>query len=155
VWQTRILVEYARNVAGITDAQHAEYDPPAGSLLITPVACPVPERAAGAPALSGTLTVRLLPDSLIGRVLGQSVIAEAYSCSYELNPDFQDALVAHGLRITAVDDTGAVRAVELPDRRFFVATLFQPQRASREGRPHALIAAFIEAAAHRPITAGS
>ena len=109
----------------------------------------MPDRAAGAPALSGTLMVTLAPDSLIGRVLRQSVIAEAYTCNYELNPDFRDALVACGLRVAAVDDAGTVRAVELPDHRFFVATLFQPQRASTEGRPHPLITAFIQAAAHR------
>lgn len=46
------VVEYARSVATIADAVHAENDPPTGSLLITPVACPVPERAPDAPALS-------------------------------------------------------------------------------------------------------
>jgi CTP synthase (UTP-ammonia lyase) len=117
------------------------------------VACPVPDRAAGAPALSGALTVTPAPGSLISRVLGQRAVAEAYTCNYELNPDFRDALVACGLRVAAVDEAGTVRAVELPDRRFFVATLFQPQRASTEGRPHPLITAFIEEAARRPATA--
>lgn len=65
-----------------------------------------------------------MPDSLAGRVLGQSAIGEAYTCNCERNSDFQDALVACGLRVAALDEAGTVRAVELPDRRFFVATLF-------------------------------
>lgn len=136
-------MEYARNVAGISDAQHAEYDPPGGTLLVTPVSCPVPDRVEGAAALSGNLTIRLTPDSLIRRILGKPTIEEAYTCNYELNPDFQDVLAAHGLRIAATDDVGAVRAVELPDRRFFVATLFQPPLSSSEERPHPLITAFL------------
>lgn len=111
------------------------------------MACPVPDRAAGVPALSGTLAVRLTPNSLIGRILGEPVITELYTCNYELNPDLQDQLVSKGLCIAGVDETGAVRAVELPDHRFFVATFFLPQHKSTAERPHPLITAFLQAAA--------
>lgn len=139
-------MEYARNVAGIPDAHHAEYDPPNGTLIITPVACPVPDRAKGATALSGKLRMTLTPGSLIHRVVGTPAIEEAYTCNYELNPDFRDVLVTAGLRVGAADAGGTVRAVELSDRRFFVATLFQPQLSSLAERPHPLIAAYLRAA---------
>ncbi len=106
----------------------------------------MPDRAAGATRLSGTLTVTLAPGSLLGRIYRQRTIAEAYNCNYGLNPIFRARLVAAGLRITGVDDAGDVRAVELPAHRFFVATLFQPQGSSAAGRPHPLITAYLEAA---------
>lgn len=76
----------------------------------------------------------------------REVIAEAYTCNYELDPAFQAALTAKGLRVAGVDAAGAVRAVELSDHPFFMATLYQPQRASAEGRPHPLITAYLRAA---------
>lgn len=134
-------------MAGITDAQHGEYAPAQGTVIITRVACPVPNRAPNAPALSGMIEVNLAQDSRIGRIAGREQIDEAYTCNYELAPAFQTALTAKGLRITGTDATGTVRAIELPEHRFFIATLYQPQLASQEGRPHPLITAFLEAAA--------
>jgi CTP synthase (UTP-ammonia lyase) len=133
-------------VAGIADAQHTEYGPSPGTALITPVACPLPDRPEGAPALSGTLTINLVPDSLLARILGRPAVTEVYTCNYELNPDFRARLVAAGLRVGAVDALGAVRAIELPDHPFYLATLFQPQRSSRAGQPHPLITAYLRAA---------
>jgi CTP synthase (UTP-ammonia lyase) len=74
------------------------------------------------------------------------MIDEAYTCSYELNPAFEATLTACGLRIAGRDETGAVRAVELPEHPFYVATLYQPQQASTADRPHPLITAFLQAA---------
>jgi CTP synthase (UTP-ammonia lyase) len=56
-------------------------------------------------------------------------------------PDF----TAAGLRLTAFDDNGELRAIELPGPRFFIATLFQPQLSSTEAHPHALIVAYLRA----------
>ncbi len=94
------------------------------------------------------LDVVIVPDSRLGRIVGREVIAEAYTCSYELNPAFQAALTAKGLRVVGVDTAGAMRAVELPNHPFFIATLYQPQRMSAEGRPHPLIVAYLRAALH-------
>lgn len=58
-------------------------------------------------------------------------------------PDF----TAAGLQLTAFDDNGELRAIELPGDRFFMATLFQPQLSSTEARPHPLIVAYLNASA--------
>ena len=131
------------------DAAHTEYGKGDGTPLITPVSCPVPDRAEGPPRLTGTLRVRLEEDSLIGRIYGQRTVEEAYNCSYELNPAFQASLTGAGLRIAGTDEAGAVRAVELPRHPFFIATLFQPQRSSTPDRPHPLIRAYLEAVVRR------
>jgi len=55
--------------------------------------------------------------------------------------------VAGPLRESARDDTGDLRAVELDDHPFFVATLFQPERAALRGQPAPLVNAFLAACA--------
>jgi CTP synthase (UTP-ammonia lyase) len=100
--------------------------------------------------LSGRLPLNLAPDSQLARIFGRPTASEAHTCSFELNPDLREQLVATGLRVAAVDALGAVRAVELPDRRFFVATLFLPQYSSSARHPHPLIAAYLRAARKRP-----
>ena len=112
-----------------------------------PVACAVPNRAEGAPSLSGRLTVRLVPGSRIAGIMRRTEIEEQFFCSYELNPEFQTAIDAAGLRVTGVAENGAARVVELPDHRFFLATAFLPQLASTTAQPHPLIIAFLNAAA--------
>jgi CTP synthase (UTP-ammonia lyase) len=52
----------------------------------------------------------------------------------------------HGLRLVGRGENGEVRVVELPDRQFFLATLFLPQHRSTAGEPHPIITAFLNAA---------
>jgi CTP synthase (UTP-ammonia lyase) len=132
------IVEFARNMLGWRDADHAETSPGAARAVITPLACALVE---------ATDTVRLRPGSRIAAAYGALQAVEGYHCRYGLNAQFQHALLAGPLRATAHDDSGEVRAVELDDHRFFVATLFQPERAALQGRPAPLIAAFVRAAA--------
>lgn len=138
-------MEYARNVLGISDAAHAEYDPNAPTPVIALASCPVAQPAEGTPRLSGKLKIRVSPGSLAFRIYRRQEAQEPFSCSYELNPAFKARIEAGGLRIVGVGQNGEARIVELPGHRFFVATLFQPQLASTEGRPHPLITAYLEA----------
>jgi CTP synthase (UTP-ammonia lyase) len=134
---------------GLRNAEHAEYDPDAATLLIAPVSCPVPGRPEGAPRLSGAQPICLRPGSLVSRIYRQLEIDEEFFCNYELNPAFQDELQAAGLQLVGVDENGLARVVELDGHPFFVATLFLPQLASSEDRPHPLIAAYLDAVAAR------
>ncbi|MHB8576426.1 MAG: CTP synthase [Dehalococcoidia bacterium] len=139
------MIEYARNVAGTLDAGHAEYDPRTPNPLVMPVACPVPDRAAGDPGLSGRLRIAVEPYSLAGRTLGRAEIEEGFFCNYELNPDAEQALTDAGLVVSGRGDRGEVRIVELPDHRWFLASLFLPQHSSTVAEPHPLILAFLQA----------
>lgn len=132
------VVEYARNVLGWGDADHAETAPDAARAVIAPLAC----------ALIETMgPVRLFPGTRIAAAYGATETREGYRCRYGLNPEFQAALVAGPLRAAADDATGEVRAVELDGHPFFVATLFQPERAALTGRTPPLVAAFARACA--------
>jgi CTP synthase (UTP-ammonia lyase) len=135
-------------VLGLADAAHAEYGPvDAAPLVIVPVACAVPDRAPGAPSLSGRLKIQLAPGSRVSRIIGQDAVEEEFFCSYELNPDFQQQLDATGLRVSGVAETGEARVVEISAHPFFLATAFLPQLASAPGKPHPLLVAFLQAAA--------
>jgi CTP synthase (UTP-ammonia lyase) len=130
------IVEFARDVCGLADADHAETRPDGGTLVISGLACSL---RAG--------RVRLAEGARLREVYGAAEIAEEYQCSYGLNPAYQRVLEEHGMRFTAFDPDGAVRAMELPGHPFFVGTLFQPERAALRNVTPPLVAAFVRAAA--------
>jgi CTP synthase (UTP-ammonia lyase) len=131
------LLEYARDVCGMTTAQHGENAPSSEDLLIVPLACSLAGHEAA---------VRVEPDSLAGRALGTTRTVERYFCAYGLDPARLDALRAGGIRFTGWDDEDDVRVAELPGHPFFLATLFQPELAPD---PHPIVRAFAAAASSR------
>lgn len=135
-----MVIEYARNVLDIQDAQHAEYDPYASQLFVTPLSCSLAGR---------TMTIHLTPGSKVGDLYGRPDVQEQYYCDFGLNPDHQDDLHHAGFRVVGTDQDGEARVLELPDHPFYVATLFVPQLNSQPQRPHPLVVALLEAAAER------
>lgn len=134
------LLEYARNILGLKDADHAESNPNAAVLLITPLACALVERSG---------RILLEKGSRLETIYGAYEIEEAYHCSYGLNPQFESHLSSTALRISGRDRDGEVRAVELETHPFFIGTLFQPERAALKGEAHPLVNAFIASAVAR------
>jgi len=131
-----VLVEHARNLAGIADAAHAEYGP-GGTPVITLLECSLQDQE---------ITVELVPGSLLAKLYGTERAVEHTTCSYGLSPDLQHIAAEHGLRVAATDATGEVRAIERIDHRFFVGTLYQPQLRSAPGAPHPVFVGLLEAA---------
>lgn len=131
-----MLVEHARNLAGIADASHAEYGP-AGRPVISLLACSLQDQ---------TIDVELTPGSLLSRLYGRPRAVERTTCSYGLAPDFQHIAGEHGMRTAATDDTGEVRAVERVDHPFFVGTLYQPQLTTAPGGAHPVFTGLLRAA---------
>ncbi|HEX9106072.1 MAG TPA: hypothetical protein VF832_02560 [Longimicrobiales bacterium] len=135
------VLEYARDVAGVAGAAHEETSPSATALVVNRLSCSLVERVA---------LVHFVPGSRIARAYGRFFATEGYNCNFGLNAEFRGLLERAGLVVSAVDDDGDVRAIEIPDHPFFVATLFQPERSALASRrPHPLIAAFVEAARRR------
>lgn len=143
------LIECARNVLGIRDATTAEEDPKAKNIVVYAVSCAVPNRAAGAPKLSGVVPeIRLRPGSYLASYYGgKEVIEEEFFCNYEVNPEFEWMAMEAGFPVVARGENGECRAIESPSHQFFVATLFQPQLSSRADEPHPLVVAFVQAVA--------
>ena len=142
------LIECARNVLGITDADSAENNSGSKNIIIYPVACAVPNRVKGKPKLSGPIPeIRLRPGSYLQSYYSQDTVAEEFFCNFEVNPDYEWAAMEAGFPVVARGQQGEIRAIESPTHRFYIATLFQPQLSSQPGKPHPLVLAFVQAAA--------
>ena len=140
------LIECARNVLGIKDADSAENNPKAEAIIISPADCRVPGKG-DRPKLFGPVPgIRISPGSRLHRFYGKDVVSEEFYCSYVVNPQFEGGIVDAGFAIAARDERGEIRAVESPAHRFFLATLFQPQLSSRPNQPHPVIVEFLRAA---------
>src|SRR5438067_1294023 len=108
------------------------------AVRIAPLACPLVE---------ATGTIRLAPGSKLHRAYGTDAITEGYRCRFGLNPAFEGLFAGSPLAVVGRDDGGEVRAVELAGHPFFVATLFQPERAALRGTSAPPVDAFVAAAA--------
>jgi CTP synthase (UTP-ammonia lyase) len=130
------IIEYARSVMGHGAADHAESNPQAQELLITPLNCSL---------VGQTGTVRLLPGSRAAFIYGCEQATERYHCNFGVNPEWQDRIGGGTLRITGSDAEGSARVIELVDHPFFMGTLFQPELNPIQ--PHPIILAFARATA--------
>jgi CTP synthase (UTP-ammonia lyase) len=136
-----VVLEYARNVLGFADARHAEYDPDASVLFVSKLECSL---------VGQTMSVRLDPGSRAADFYGATETNERYYCNFGLNPEHQDELDEGGLRVVGSDQDGEARVLELPEHRFFIATLFVPQTSSSADEPHPLISAYVAESAGVP-----
>ena len=132
------LIEYARNVLGLTDADHAESNPKAAVLLVAPLSCSlVGEKG----------TIKLKEGSRIHHIYGKDEVVEQYHCNYGFNPHYESLLESGDIKVTGIDNAGEIRVIELTNHPFFIATLFQPELSALSGVAHPLISAYVEAAA--------
>ena len=141
------LIECARNVLGIKDADTAENNSGSKNIVIYPVACAVPDRAEDAPKLSGAIPeIRLRPGSYLQSFYMKDTVVEEFFCNFEVNPDYEWAAMEAGFPVVARGPQGEIRAIESPTHLFYIATLFQPQLSSKPKKPHPLVLAFMQAA---------
>ncbi len=137
-----VILEYARNVLGFADAQHAEYDPNASRLFIARLDCSLVGRS---------LPISLHADSLAARIYGSTNFVEQYYCQFGVNPEFVGLFASGPLRVVGSDPEGEIRVVELANHPFFVATLFLPQLRSSATQPHPLVTGFVSVASSRQL----
>lgn len=133
-----MVIEFARNVLEIRDAEHAEYDPYASKLVVNPLTCD----------LKGSLLeIEILSlNSKTFRAYGTTKIHEKYYCNFGLNPEYQDEINDKGFEIVGSDNHKEARILELTNHKFFIATLFVPQDNCSKEKPHKLILEFLKSA---------
>jgi CTP synthase (UTP-ammonia lyase) len=132
-----LVLEVARNVAGFADAAHAEYDPDASRLFVHELACSL---------VGETMSVTVRPGTLAAGLYPVQTVQERYYCRFGLDPAHVGVLEDAGMVVSGVDQDGEPRIVEIPDRRFCLATLFVPQTSSTPEAPHPIVAGFVAAA---------
>jgi len=147
-WAT---VEYARNVAGLADADSTECNPDAAAKVIYKLRDLLGVDDLGGTMRLGSYACELAPGSLAQTLYGVPVIHERHRHRYEFNCVYERTLVEHGLRISGRSPDGKfVEIAELPGHPWYLAVQFHPEFKSKPTRPHPLFAGFVRASyAHK------
>ncbi|HEX5861676.1 MAG TPA: CTP synthase [Nocardioides sp.] len=151
-----MVIEYARNVAGLEKAASTEFDPDCPE----PVIATMEEQKSyvdGAGDLGGTMRLGLYPASLaagsvVREAYGEAEISERHRHRYEVNNTYREQLQAAGMVFSGTNpDLGLVEFVELPREvhPYYVSTQAHPELRSRPTRPHPLFSGLIGAAIDR------
>ena len=148
-----MVIEAARNLAGIPDANSSEFAPETTAPVISTMA---DQRAAvsgqedmGATMRLGLYRAKLEPGSLVAKTYGALEVSERHRHRYEVNNDYKTQLAAAGLVFSGVfPERDLVEFVELPAEvhPYYVGTQAHPEFRSRPTRPHPLFAGLIAAA---------
>ena len=150
-----MVIEYARNVAGIADASSTEFDETTSSPVIATMAEQVDIIDGG--NLGGTMrlgayTAHLADGSLAARLYGDTEISERHRHRYEVNNRYRQQLADAGLVFSGTSpDDQLVEFVELPqdEHPFYIATQAHPELKSRPNRAHPLFAGLVAASLER------
>jgi CTP synthase len=140
-------VEYARDVAGLKQADTTECDPQAPHRVIYKL-----RELLGVDEMGGTMRLgawpcKLEPGSFAAKAYGKLEISERHRHRYEFNRDYEKTLTNAGLRITGrTPDENYVEIIEAPEHPWFLGCQFHPEFKSKPLEPHPLFAAFIGAA---------
>jgi CTP synthase len=151
-----MVIEYARNVAGLEKADSTEFDPDCPE----PVIATMEEQKSyveGAGDLGGTMrlglySAELAVGSIVRQAYGDARIAERHRHRYEVNNNYREQLARSGLVFSGTNpDLGLVEFVELPREvhPYYVSTQAHPELRSRPTRPHPLFASLVGAAIER------
>ncbi len=139
-------VEYARNVAGLADADSTECNPDTPTKVIYKLRDLLGVDELGGTMRLGSYACELTPGSLAHRLYGAELIHERHRHRYEFNCLYERALVEGGLRISGRSPDGKfVEIAELPGHPWYLAVQFHPEFKSKPLRPHPLFAGFVEA----------
>ena len=137
-----MIIEYARNVCAIHNADHQETNPDAPEPVISELACSLVQQ-------EEHLTV-MNTDSILFNILKKETFTGKYFCSYGINERYLPVLTSGGLKTTAVSPNGQVRSFEIDDHPFYLGTLFQPALTSSIDHPDPLIVEFVRRSVDRP-----
>ncbi len=141
------VIEYARNVCGLVDANSTEFEQNTPYPVIYKLRDLLGVDTIGGTMRLGAYTANLAENSRAHRVYDAAVISERHRHRYEFNRTFEKTLTENGLIISGVSpDKNFVEIVELADHPWFLACQFHPEFKSRPLEPHPLFASFVGAA---------
>jgi CTP synthase len=141
------VIEYARNVCGIEDANSGEFDEQALNKVIDFMPDQYSTIAKGGTLRLGSYPCKIVPGTMMDKCYKVENINERHRHRYEFNNDYRKVLVENGLKISGTSpDDRIVETIEIPANRFFVGVQFHPEFKSRPNKPHPLFYGFIDAA---------
>ncbi len=140
------VIEFARHVAGLSDANSGEFDELCRHKVIDFMPGQSSKIDKGGTLRLGGYPCRITPDSTLARCYGAELIQERHRHRYEFNNDYRAVLTAAGLTLSGTSPDGTlVEAVELSDQPFYVGVQYHPEFKSRPNRPHPLFVGLVRA----------
>ena len=147
------VIEFARNAAGIPDANSGEFDEQCRHKVIDFMPGQSDDVDKGGTLRLGAYPCEIAPGTVMERCYGTASISERHRHRYEFNNDYRELLTAAGLTLSGLSPDGRlVETVELGDRPFFVGVQYHPEFKSRPNRPHPLFLGFVGAAAETAVS---
>ena len=141
------VIEYARHICGMDDANSTEFDQKTTHPVISLQEEQKGIQAMGATMRLGAYKALIRPGTLAHKLYGKDSVTERHRHRYEFNPAYRDELENAGLVISAVNDEhGLVEVVELPEHPFFIACQYHPEFQSAPNRAHPLFSGLVSAA---------
>ncbi|MCF0143109.1 MAG: CTP synthase [Parasporobacterium sp.] len=141
------VIEYARNVLGIKDANSGEFDENCTDKVIDFMPGQSDEVDKGGTLRLGAYPCVVKSGSVLERCYGAPEISERHRHRYEVNNDYRNQLEEAGLTPAGISPDGRlVETVEITERDFYLGVQYHPEFKSRPNRPHPLFKGFIEAA---------
>jgi CTP synthase len=149
------VIEFARNVLGLADANSSEFDPTTPNPVIDLLLDQVDVEDKGGTMRLGIYPAKLTEGSLARRLYNEPLIYERHRHRWEVNNRYRKALEEAGLGLSGLSpDDRLVEVVEVPSHPFFIASQFHPEFKSRPDDPHPLFRGFVAAAVRHRREAG-
>jgi len=146
------VIEFARNVAGICDANSGEFDEQCRNKVIDFMPGQSEDIDKGGTLRLGAYPCLIRPGTTMERCYGRCEISERHRHRYEFNNDYREKLQACGLILSGISpDNKLVETVELKDQPFFVGVQYHPEFKSRPNKPHPLFRGFVGAAVEKAV----
>lgn len=140
------VIEFARNVAGLTGANSGEFEPDGKYKVIDFMPGQSEEVDKGGTLRLGAYPCVIAPGTTMERCYGKNQIQERHRHRYEFNNDYRQQLTQAGLVLSGTSPDGRlVETVEVPGAAFHVGVQFHPEFKSRPNKPHPLFVGFIQA----------
>lgn len=141
------VIEFARNVAGLADADSREFNENCKYKVIDYMPGQSDDVGKGGTLRLGSYECDVEPGTMLSRCYGTLHISERHRHRYEFNNKYRELLMSKGLTIGGVSPDGhLVEAIELTNNSFYVGVQFHPEFKSRPNKAHPLFKGFINAA---------
>ena len=138
------VIEFARNVANLFDANSGEFSETCKNKVIDFVPGQYEDIDKGGTLRLGAYPCNLQKNTVIRKLYNSKSISERHRHRYEFNNDYRELLSSRGLTLSGLSpDERLVETVELTDRDFYIGVQFHPEFKSRPNRPHPLFVGFI------------
>ncbi len=143
------VIEFARDVLGLADANSSEFDPDGEHSVIDIMPDQLGVKMGGTMRL-GAYPCKIAEGSRLAGAYGQPLISERHRHRFEFNNDYRDAFERAGMKISGTSPGETlVEAVEIPEEDFYVGVQFHPEFKSRPNAAHPLFREFVRAAVKR------